>query len=79
MPHYGCWALPLLPYFKNSKKFKLPDLDESQILKYMFKYLNLNGNILQKHSDGHNYNTRNNNNFISPNYNMKKTENRTSF
>ena len=40
----------------------------------MFKCLNLNANILPKHSDIHNYFTRNNNKFIAPKYNMRKSE-----
>ena len=40
----------------------------------MFKCLNLNSYILPKYSDIHNYNTKNNNNFTAPNYNMKKSE-----
>ena len=39
----------------------------------MFKCLNFNVNILLKHSDIHNYQTRNNNTFIPPKYNMKKS------
>ena len=38
----------------------------------MFKYLNLNANILPKHSDIHNYSTRNK--FIAPKCNMRKSE-----
>ena len=53
---------------------KLADLYESQILKHMFKCLNLNVNILLKHSDIHNYSTRNNNKFIGPKCNMKNSE-----
>ena len=37
----------------------------------MFKF---NANILPKHSGIHNYSTRNNNNFIAPKCNMKKSE-----
>ena len=37
----------------------------------MFK---LNANILPKHSDIHNYSTRNNNKFIAPKCNMRKSE-----
>ena len=40
----------------------------------MFKYLNLYANILPKHSDIHNYPTRNNNKVIAPKCNMKKSE-----
>ena len=40
----------------------------------MFKCLNLNANILPKHSDIHNYYTRNNNKFIAPKCNMKKSK-----
>ena len=40
----------------------------------MFKFLNLNVNILPKHSDIHNYPTRNNNKFIAPKCNMIKSE-----
>ena len=40
----------------------------------MFKYLNLNANILPKHSDIHNYPTRKNNKFIAPKCNMRKSE-----
>ena len=38
-------------YFKNAKILKLTDLYESQISKHMFKCLNLNANILSRHSD----------------------------
>ena len=61
-------------YFKNAKKFKLTDLYEYQISKHMFKCLNLNANILPRHSDIHNYPTRNNNKFIAPKCNMRKSE-----
>ena len=40
----------------------------------MFKCLNLNANILPRHSDIHNYPTRNNNKFTAPKCNMKKSE-----
>ena len=40
----------------------------------MFKCINLNANILPKHSDIHNYPTRNNNKFIAPKYNKRKSE-----
>ena len=40
----------------------------------MFKCSNLNANILPTHSDIHNYPTRNNNKFIAPKYNMRKSE-----
>ena len=40
----------------------------------MFKCLNLDVNILAKHSDIHNYPTRNNNKFIAPKCNMRKSE-----
>ena len=40
----------------------------------MFKCLNLNANILQKHFDINNSYTRNNNKLIAPQCNMKKTE-----
>ena len=40
----------------------------------MFKCLNLNDNILPKHSDIRNYHTRNNNKFIAPKCNMIKSE-----
>ena len=40
----------------------------------MFKCLNLNANILLKHSNIHNYPTRNNNQFIAPECNMRKSE-----
>ena len=53
---------------------KLTDLFESQISQHMFKCLNLNANILPKHSDIHNYHTRNNNKFIAPKCNMRKSE-----
>ena len=61
-------------YFKNAKISKLTDLYESQISKHMFKCLNLNTNILPKHSDIFNYPTRNNNKFIAPKCNMRKSE-----
>ena len=53
---------------------KLTDLCVSQISKHMFKCLNLNANILRKHSDIHNYSNRNNSNFIAPKRNMNKSE-----
>ena len=75
----ACRAIHNLPfnthtteYFKNVKILKLTDLYESQISKHMFKCLNLN--ILPKHSDIHNYYTRNNNKFIAPKCNMRKSE-----
>ena len=40
----------------------------------MFKFLNLNANVLPKHSDIHNHPTRNNNKFIAPKCNMRKSE-----
>ena len=40
----------------------------------MFKRLNLNANILPSHLDIHNYPTRNNNKFIAPKCNMRKSE-----
>ena len=40
----------------------------------MLKCLNLNANILTKHSDIHNYYTRNKNKFIAPKCNMKKSD-----
>ena len=40
----------------------------------MFKCLNLNVNLLPRHSDIHNYPTRNNNKFMAPKYNMRKSE-----
>ena len=40
----------------------------------MFKCSNLNANILPRHSDIHNYPTRNNNKFIAPKYNMRRSE-----
>ena len=58
-------------YFKNPKILKLTDLYESQISKHMFKCLNLNANIFPKHSDIHN---RNNNKFIAPKCNKKKSQ-----
>ena len=58
--------------FKNAKKIKLPDLNESQISKQMFKYLNLNLNILPQYSDIHNFNTGNKNNLTAPKYNIEK-------
>ena len=61
-------------YFKNEKKLKVKDLYESQISKHMFKCLHLNANILPTHSDIHNYSTRNNNKFIAPKCNMRKSE-----
>ena len=77
----ACRAIHNLPfnahtteYFKSAKILKLPDLYEYQISKHMFKRLNLNPNILSKHSDIHNYYTSNNNNFITPKCNMKKSE-----
>ena len=61
-------------YFKKAFFFKLTDLYESQISKHMFKCLNLNENILPKHSDIHNYHTRNNNKFIAPKCNIRESE-----
>ena len=61
-------------YFKNAKISKLTDLYKSQISKHMFKCLNLNATILLKHSDVHNYSSRNNNKFIAPKCNMRKSE-----
>ena len=40
----------------------------------MFKCLNLNANILPRHSDIHNYPTRNNNKSITTKCNMRKSE-----
>ena len=57
-------------YFKNANILKL----ESQISKHMFKCLNVIAHILPKHSDIHNYPTRNNNKFIAPKCNMRKSE-----
>ena len=75
------WAIRNLPvnthttaYFKNTKILKLTDLYESQISKHVFKCSNLNANILPRHSDIHNYPTRNNNKFIAPKCNMRKSE-----
>ena len=77
MQKKACRAIHNLPfnthtteYFKNAKFLKLTDLYESQISKHMFKCLNLNANILPKHSDIHNYLTRNNNKFITPKCNI---------
>ena len=56
------------------KKKKITDLYEFQISKHMFKCLILNANILPDHSDIHNYPTRNNNKFIAPKCNMRKSE-----
>ena len=40
----------------------------------MFKCVNLNANILPKHSDIHNYFTENNHKFIAPKCNIRKSE-----
>ena len=40
----------------------------------MLKCLNLIANILPKHSDIHSYSNRNNNKFIAPKCNMRKSE-----
>ena len=40
----------------------------------MLKCFNLNANILPKHSDIHNYSTRNNNKFTAPKCNIRKSE-----
>ena len=40
----------------------------------MVKCLNLDANILPKHSDIHTYSTRTNNKFIAPKCHMKKSE-----
>ena len=61
-------------YFKNARILKPTDLYESQISKHMFKCLDLNANILPRHSDIHNYSTRNNDKFIAPKYNMRKSK-----
>ena len=61
-------------YYKNAKFLKLTDLYGSQISKHMFKCLYLNANILPIHSDINNYSTRNNNKFIAPKYNKRKSE-----
>ena len=72
----ACRAIHNLPFnthttecFKNAKKLELTDLYESQI----------SANILPKHSDIHNYPTRNNNKFIAPKCNMRKSEISTNF
>ena len=77
----ACRAIHNLPfnthtteYFKSAKILKLTDPYESQISKHMFKCLNLNANILPRHSDIHNYPTWNNNKFIAPKCNMRKSE-----
>ena len=57
------------------KILKLTDLYESQISKHMFKCLKFNANILARHSDIHNYPTRNNNKFIAPKCDMRKIRN----
>ena len=46
---------------------------------HMFKCLNFNANILPKHSNIHNYPTRNNYKFIAPKCNMKKSDMSISF
>ena len=56
------------------QKKKLTDVYESRISKHVFKCLNLNANILPKHSDILNYHTKNNNKFIAPKCNMRKSE-----
>ena len=56
------------------KIIKLTDLYESQISKHMFKCLNLNANILPKHSNIQNYSASKNNKFIAPKCNKKKSE-----
>ena len=61
-------------YFKHTKNLKLTDVYESQISKHMFKCLNLNANILPKHSDIHYYSAMNNNKFLAPKCNMRKSE-----
>ena len=40
----------------------------------MFKYLNLNANILPRHFDIHDYPTRNKDKFIAPKFDMRKSE-----
>ena len=55
-------------YFKNAKILKRTDLKSLNICS------NLNANILTKHSDIHNYPTRNNNKFIAPKCNVRKWE-----
>ena len=59
-------------HFKSSKTFKTSRFDMN--LKSLNICLNLNANILPKHSDSHNYSTRNNNEFIAPKLNMKKSK-----
>ena len=74
----ACRAIHNLPfnthttkYFKSENFLKLTDLYESQISIHMFKCLNLNANILPKHSDIHSYSTWNNNKFIATKWTMK--------
>ena len=55
-----------------SPALKLTDLYKSQTSKHMFKCLNLNVNILPKHSDIYNYSTRNNNKFIASKCSTRK-------
>ena len=45
----------------------------------MFKCLNLNANILPRHSDIYNYPTRNNNKFIASKRNIRKSETSINF
>ena len=70
-----CLSILTQPNTLKVQKLKnLTDLYGSQISKHMFKCLNLKSNILPKHSDMHNYSTRNHNKFIAPKCNMRKSE-----
>ena len=74
-PSMICFSILTLPNtLKMQRILKLTDLYDSQIFKHMFKCLNSNVNILPRHSDIHNFPTRNNNKFIAPKCNMKKSE-----
>ena len=83
LPKKSCWGIHNLPfnthtteYFQNAKNLRTnrSTVYKSQISKHMFKCRNLNANILPKHSDVHNYSTRNNNIFIATKCDMRKSE-----
>lgn len=82
----ACRAINHLPYnahtchyFKTTEILKLKDLYNFQLAVFMFKAIHTNQNIelrelLQSHSDVHEYNTRFRDNLILPKYNRKKSE-----
>lgn len=65
--------------FKSMNLLKLPDLYSFLVTIYMYKtlYLNFDNELksaLQSHSDSHNYNTRNRDNFVLPKYSRSKSQ-----